>query len=381
MSRVYHILLLSLLLVSQCVVAQTRLSGDRGEAIRCLNSGDVPTAILLFSNAIEQAKDSRNASTGVDGDLLGEYAYALALNHDYEAALINIDRCRTLPGKYQDFYTAQVFYVMGFEEASSVMSRNADIPASLRSSYGPLNGKYASRARISGMAPGETLKRANEIAAKGLVIQAIALLEELRTGFPEEPLVYINESAVWETMGYYKHAENLLRKGIQLMPSNPENKIKIQTYKKHLTSLSGETDRIRTSRSAPGLMIYGGASYTSGLFSVNSRIGLYTSSLLSVSLNAGLSFSEEHVLGNIGISGYKTWKCFVLGAGLTDQIEGKSHQLCFTPAVGLSFLNKNRSSSFDIMLNLMVPFSSNGTLTYSVSIGKTVYLDFNKKKR
>ena len=113
------------------------------------------------------------------------------------------------------------------------------------------------------------------------------------------------------------------------------------------------------------------------MYSLNGRMGVYTSNKFSASLNVGLNYANEKFYGSIGISGYKTWGIFVGGLGITDMFGKDSNTFSLTPSVGLSFLNKKQNSSFDIMVNGYIPFSSEQKFSYSISIGKTIYFDLN----
>lgn len=367
---------------------QEKTRGNQ-EALSLLKSGKIPESVIAYSQAIESAKQNRTAGSGVDGDLLGEYAYALALNHDFEAALVNIDRCRALAGSHQDFYTAQVFAVMGFTAAAEAIGQNATIPSKLSDSYQNLTQTFATKAHISGLSPGISLKRANELAGKGQTAQAIALLEELIAGYPNEPIVYISASTAWESLKQYVRASSLMEKGINLTSHSNNNIERIAIYSTRLNDLKKAS--MLTTRNSwlnnnifgdqpPRLMAYGGVTLANGLFSLNARLGLHTTKLYSMSLNTGLSVSGGQLSGNIGISGYKTWNIFVVGLGVNDQFSKESNVFSFAPSVGLSFPDKSGKSSFDILLGCYLPFSSNSSFSYSLSIGKTVYFDLNKKR-
>lgn len=47
-----------------------------------LKLGDVDKALVCYSQAVKQAQKQRNSGNGVNAELLAEYAYTLALNHD-----------------------------------------------------------------------------------------------------------------------------------------------------------------------------------------------------------------------------------------------------------------------------------------------------------
>ena len=360
------------------------------EALTFLKSGRIPEAVIAYSQAVESAKQNRTAGNGVESDLLGEYAYALALNHDFEAALIYLDRCLALSGTYQEFYTAQVFAIMGFTNASDAIGQNAAIPPALADTYQSLTRAYtATKAHVSGLSPAESLKRANELAGKGQTAQSIAIFEELLAGFPKEPLVYISASTAWESLKQYGYASSLMEKGINLASQSNYTRERLAIYNTRFDDL--RKARLQTTRDSwfqksifgdqiPQLMAYGGATVASGLFSLNARLGIHTAKQYSGSLNTGLAISGNQLTGSIGISGYKTWNIFVVGLGVNDQFSKDTNVFGLAPSVGLTFPDKSGMSSFDIMIGFNIPFSSNSSLSYSISIGKTVYFDLNVKR-
>lgn len=341
-------------------------------------------AIRLYVVAVEGCQENRTSGSGVSGDLLAEYAYALALNHDFEAALMNIDRARMVGTKYGDFYAAQVLTLMGYTDAAQQLMRQAKVPEWIKESYQGLNEKYKTTIYINRDAPETALKRANKLAANRQTIQAIALFEELAAIYPYTYIIYVDHSTVWESLGYYAYAAHLLQKGIGLMPQE-ENENK-QIFQNHLIQVNGLKARYEnpswTKRlfgmNPPKLMTYVGASVAKDMYSLNGRMGLYTSNKFSASLNLGLNYSGEKFSGSIGVSGYKAWGIFVCGLGITDMFGKDMNTFSLTPSVGLSFLNKRQTSSFDIMINGYVPFTKGQKFSYGISIGKTIYFDFKK---
>lgn len=348
-----------------------------------LNEGDVDNAIVSYVSAVNQSQEQRNTGKGVNGDLLAEYAYALALHHDFEAALMNIDRARMVGTKHGDFYTAQILSVMGYKDAAQQLMQQAKVPEWISGSYQELTGKYKTTASINRDAPEAALKRANKLAANRQTIQAIVLFEELATIYSDTYIIYVDYSAVWESLGYYAFSAQLLQKGIDLMPKEQsENK---QIFQNHLTKVNDMKARFENTSwmkhllgmNPPKLMTYVGASAAKDMYSLNGRMGLYTSNKFSASVNVGLNYASEEFSGSIGVSGYKTWGIFVGGIGITDMFGKDSNTLSLTPSVGLSFLNKSQTSSFDIMVNGFIPFSKEQKFSYSISIGKTIYFDLN----
>lgn len=128
----------------------------------------------------------------------------------------------------------------------------------------------------------------------------------------------------------------------------------------------------------PRLMTYIGGSATKDAYTLYGRIGVYTSTDFSASLNVSLGSSNKNFMGSFGFSGYKTWGFLVTGVGFSDMIVKNKHSFSFTPSLGLSFANNNRQSSFDIMLNWYVPFESGEKQSYGISLGKTIYFDLEK---
>lgn len=348
-----------------------------------LKLGNIAQAVKEYADAIVIAENSRTAGSGISGDLLAEYSYALALHHDLEAALMNIDRARMVGTKYGDFYAAQILAVMGYKDASQQLMRFAKVPEWINGVYQGLNEKYKMTASINRDAPETALKRANKLAANRQTIQAMALFEELAAIYPDIYILYVDYSTVWESLGYYAYAAHLLQKGIELMPQEQgENK---QIFQNHLAKVNEMKASFENASwlkrllgmNPPKLMTYVGASAAKDMYSLNGRMGFYTSNKFSASLNVGLNYANEEFSGSIGVSGYKTWGIFVGGIGITDMFGKDSNTLSLTPSVGLSFLNKSQTSSFDIMVNGYIPFSKEQKFSYSISIGKTIYFDLN----
>ena len=164
-----------------------------------------------------------------------------------------------------------------------------------------------------------------------------------------------------------------------------EQKEHKQIFQSHLTKVNEQKAKFENATwlkrllgmNPPKMMTYIGASAANDMYSLNGRAGLYTSNKFSASLNVGLNYACDEFSGSIGLSGYKAWGIFVGGLGITDMISKGQNNMGLTPSVGLSFLNKSQTSSFDIMLNGYVPFSSDQKFSYSISVGKTIYFDLN----
>lgn len=356
---------------------------DIGKARESVLKNQIDSAVLLFADAIKYENTNRSSGNGISGDLIAEYAYALALHHDFEAALMNIDRARMVGTKYGDFYAVQVLTLMGYKDAAQQLMRQAKVPEWISGCYQELTEKYKTTASINREAPETALKRANKLAANRQTIQAIALFEELAAIYPNTYIIYVDYSTVWESLGHYAYAAQLLQKGIELMPQE-ESETK-QIFSNHLTKVNELKEKFENASwmkrllgvNPPKLMTYVGASAAKDMYSLNGRLGVYTSNKFSASLNVGVNYANGDFSGSIGVSAYKAWGVFVGGLGITDMFGKDTNTLSLSPSIGLSFLDKNQTSSFDIMVNGYIPFSSEQKFSYSISIGKTIYFDLN----
>lgn len=350
-----------------------------------LQQGHITSALVQYAHLVKQAQEKRNGGRGVDAELLAEYAYTLALNHDFEAALINIDRARTLGTKYGDFYSAQILLLMGHDHAAEQLMKHAKTPIWMNGVYQSLNQKYATTISINQDTPEKALVRANKLAAQRQFTQAIAIFEELKTLYPDFAIIYIDYSAMWESLGYYGYAEKLLQTGIEKIPQSVDAQNK-QVFIDHLTEVNTLKNKYEDATwvkkilgiGPPKLMTYFGTSIAEDMFSLNQRMGMYSSNQFSASLNIGMNYVGKIFSGSIGVSVNKAWGIWVVGLGLSDQFSEDSNIFSFSPSIGLSFLNKAQTSSFDITLNGYIPFSSKQKFNYSFSIGKTIYFDFNR---
>lgn len=387
--------LLCALLLGQAALAQFSREFAKysfhAQGVELLCSDRISDAIISYSEAVERAKGQRSAGEGVPADLLGEYAYALALGHNFDASLMNLERSRALGGKYTQFYSAQVLNVMGLDEAADEVGKGAIVPDYIEPFCKGLNEKYSSGARVVSRTPQESLKMANALAAQERYVQALAMLGDLKAMYPKEPVIYVSESTVWEGMKHYDKASESLETALSLLPPTSVNQNRRQVYNDHLLFLRSKKSPAPAKTSwlkenilgygTPRLLLYGGATFASGMTSLNARAGLYTSSNFSASLNLGINSASGSTSGSVGLSAYKTMKNLVLGLGVSDMFSKESNVFCLAPSAGLTFPSKDRKSSFDIMLGFTIPFSGGGKIGYSVSLGKTIYIDLNTKKK
>ena len=396
MKRQYIKLIIVLWLCAIPVSAQTLGKGFMGlvgksagltaqqEAHTALKMGMVEQAVNKYAVAVTEAQERRNGGRGVDGDLLAEYAYALALHHDFEGALVNIDRAWMLNAKHKNFFAAQILALMHYTSAAEQLEKKAKVPVWMDENYKTQIVKYAISYAINRDEPQKALKRATQLIQKGQMIQAIALFEELYRLYPRAYIIPISYATVWERMGEYGDAAQLLRQGIGMMAENEGNR---SVYTNHLQKVEHKAAQNRQwvrkiiGSNPPKLMTYVGGTAGKDYFSLDGKVGMYTSSKFSASLNVGIGYTNKSASGTIGFSAYKTWGVFVVGMGINDRIEKSGNTFSLSPQVGLSFMNRRQTSSFDIMLGGYIPCMADGKFSYSLSIGKTIYFDLNKRKR
>ena len=70
----------------------------------------------------------------------------------------------------------------------------------------------------------------------------------------------------------------------------------------------------------------------------------------------------------------------VFGLGINEAISSSDNVFSITPAVGLTFMNKDKDASYDILLNYMIPVKSGFPTTLVVSFGRTFYFTYKGKK-
>jgi tetratricopeptide (TPR) repeat protein len=355
------------------------------EARNKLLADNLQEALLEYSQAITQAQQNRNEAHGVDGDLMAEYAYALALHQDFEAALVYIDRARALEAKDGDFFAKQILTMMGYSEAAKQLTTEEDAPKWISCCYQTLTQSHTAAISINSDAPQDALKRANQLAASKQTIQSIALFEELIKFHPNAYILYIDYSTVWESLGKNEYAAFLLEKGINMMPASERQ----TTFNHHLSEIKNAKteaqDKSRTKKmfgdEPPRLMTYAGATAMKKTFLLNGRVGVYTKNNYSASLDLGLGIVGGAFTGNIGISACKSWGVFFAGLGISDYFTKESNTFGLSPSTGLSFLNRTQTSSLDITFSGFIPLFSEAKFSYSISIGKTIYIDLKGAKK
>lgn len=343
-------------------------------------------AIRLYTEAIETEKSNRTTTKGVDGDLLAEYAYALALSHNFDYALTNIDRARMLKNKYADFYTAQVLLIMGMDSLAEAFL-HTESPEWIGQEHKRLQAKYAIKKDEKNALSRTELKTAYMAMQQSQNIRAITILYRLEHDYPDAFIVPVISSSAWESLGNHQQAAVTLKKSISLIKEEDSVKNK-QEYIDHLQELekkAASSSNIQQTANKLNLrgLVYAGASWSKDMFSLNGRIGAYTNDFASASLTLGIANSEDVSSSNIGLSAYKVWGVFVGGIGVNySKIKDKNNPesnlsmsiFSLSPSLGISIQNTDKKSSLDIMFNINIPFAEESRMHYNISIGRTIYL-------
>lgn len=370
------ILFATALVIASTAPAQISGRGDSWREARFnIKLGDIDRAVEYYSTAVAQAIARRNAGRGVSGELMAEYAYALALNHDYELSLMYIDRARTVGARHADFYTGQVLALLGYSETAQTLTGRP--PEWLDGIWQNRLREHSEKARLSTDRPNDALQRAIQLGENEQHIQAMILYEELLAKYPAEPMVAVAYSTLWESIGQPDQAARMLKRGIELTEKGDTSRRRI--YEQHLDELShaASDSWSRFCRT----IVYAGASTGKEMLGINGRIGISTESKLSLSLTGSYSSFSGNPVTTAGLSVYKSWSWFVLGLGTTCQWIDKKATWGLSPSLGVAIFNLAGDASVDITLGAIIPFSNDDTFSYSLSIGKTVYLDINKKGR
>lgn len=361
----------------------------RNQAFFNMKSGDVNMAVMYYAQSVDKAKENRNAGKGVRGELLAEYAYALALHHDYEASLINIDRAIMLNAANGKFFAGLVLVTMGYNTAAFQLSgltpgQYINVPRYSKwidGLYWNITSAYTEKTKvtINRDSPQEALKRAVDLTERGQTVQAIVLFEELMDKYPNAYNVPASYSTLWEKLGNRVYASTLLKRSIELIGSS--DTASRNAFVEHLRTLDevqplgllGQAKNIKT-------IAYVGASFGK-MTSLNGRLGVSTESKWSTSLNGNVMFLDSSSFGNVGLSVYKTWSFFVVGLGVSRQLSKLSNAWGLAPSVGLTFINRSQTASLDFTSSWQIPFSDDKKLSFNLSIGTTFYLDFKREKK
>ena len=352
---------------------------------------NINEAIATYGKLIKA--DATNPS------LLAEDAYALALAGIYDAALMRLDLCRKMGAVTPEinFYTAQVFALMGYNDLAGEFWKTRDIneaPAWIFSKSSMLLQKYRSKFPVTTTRTRDQLianfKRANELASQTQYFQSIALFHDIIAIYPNEYLPYVGYSITLEKTGALEKSAQSIEKAISLIGNAPDNQANKQFLEKRLATIrqnmtlptpysSPEMPVSKVQDAAgPQMMAYAGGMLAPNTTNINGRIGYFVSGSSNVSLDFGVWKNAEYSSSNVGLTLYNRQKIFVSGAGLGMNAANGNSAFSLKLSVGISKMNKSRTGSIDVFLDMNKGLKQGALTTYCFSIGTSKY--FGKRK-
>ena len=338
-------------------------------------------AISVYSQLI--SKDT------TDVYLNSEFSYALALAGVYDAALFNLDKIRKDAESDPEinFYAAQVLSLMGYEQLSAEFEKTVgkiSIPGWIASKAPEFILKYKRTAKIDDSSAPDRLvsmfKQANYLTAQNFTLQSIAMFEEITISYPGEYLPYLGYSIALERAGMYERSAIVVEQALVLVNENPLDTATKQVLDERLASIQNNIlkEKAGIETAAPGIMAYGGGYVSSSYTSVAAKFGIYYSAANYAAVEMGFASAGGNNYLNLGLTTYKREKIFVVGAGLTSNLGGGVALFYGKISVGLSFMNKKNTSSFDIFLDGKVPLKKGYSTTVGLSIGQSIYFGNRK---
>ncbi len=335
-----------------------------------------------------------------DPVLLAEDAYSLALAGIYDAALMRLDRCRSLGAISPEinFFTSQVFALMGYNDLANEYWKATDInkaPGWIFSKSVVLLQKYKCKSPVSSTKSRDELianfKHANELASQNQYFQSVALFHDIVSIYPNEYLPYVGYSITLEKTGAFEKSAQTIEKAISLIGTSAEDQSKKQLLEKRLATIRQNMTLLPSPYSAPAIkapkiqdvaspqmMAYAGGMMAPSYLSMNGRIGYFISESSNASFDVGILKNAEYSSTNLGLSVYNQKNGFVSGAGLLLSAANGTTTFALKISVGYSKMNKNRSSSFNIFLDVNRTLAKESYTTASLSIGRSFY--FGKRK-
>ncbi len=360
------------------------------EARGLLLSGKKLEALMAYSTLVNA--DTANVALG------SEYAYVLALNGYYEAALFRIDETWKARFLYPEvsYYASQIFSLMGNPAVAAAV--NEEYPGRKDpqwiSEKAPGMIEKNKSPKLPDVLPAEEapeyFSRANKLTSHGNYLMAISLFSNITASWPDEYLPYVGYSIALEKAGFYRLAVVILEKGIKSMekdPSKNENREVLEKRLDLLRSRSSEPPKVTigkvlagssVKKNAPRLMAYAGGMVSPSYTNVNGRFGYFLSGSGNAAVDLGVSSMSGNTSYNVGMTYYQRHKIFVAGFGLTGSFMGNTSAAFFKISVGFSFQSKNKLSSWDIFWDGMAPFSKTQVTTLGFSAGRSMYFGNRK---
>jgi tetratricopeptide (TPR) repeat protein len=344
-------------------------------------------ALPLYARLL--SKDSANVS------LNAEYAYVLALDGIYDAALARLDRIWGQRGNSPDvnFYASQVFALMGYDPLATAItggSFNFPAPEWIASRAPELlqrhGGKYSEEVPAVADDALNSFRKANRLTAQGYYLKSAALFEEITTRYPDEFLPYVGYSIALERAGMLGKSAQSIEKALTAVGDSPDQEETRKMLNARLISVRsrmGTEGRLtspvasllaKTNSDSKRLIASAGGMFAQSFISINGRFGIVNKGAGNTSVDLGMTKSGDATSITLGLSNYMRQKVFVAGYGINGSFGGGTSTIYFKLSVGLSFMNSDGSGSWDIFLDGQQPIAPKGAATtVGMSIGRSVY--------
>ena len=367
------------------------INDERTKARQLILNENKVRAIKVYGSLIE--KDSTNSL------LMAEGAYALALAGLYDGALYRLDRCWSSGTKSPDlnFFTAQVFALMGYDDLANEFWKESEknkIPEWIKNKYKSLLLKNKRNNELRNPpTPEETTSKfniANSLAADDSYIQSIGLFQEITYFYPNDYLPYVGYSITLEKAGALNKSIEAMQKAISLLENTPDDNENRKLYEERLSELQKKTTKIPVNtlpglyqvnlldQNRPQVMTYAGGMVSANLTNFNLRFGYFITGKSNAAIDFNYSYSNGNSRTNFGLSYYTRSKIFVTGLGLSVMSFDGESSASYKISVGISLMNKKKSSSFDVFVDANNGFKTGSYMSYMVSVGTSLYLGRRK---
>ena len=343
--------------------------------------------MVEYNKRIDNAKNDRKQTRGVDPVLLAEYGYVLALANIYDVALITLDEAmcnaKMLPQKdvvkEVNYYVSEVLFLMRYDNLAMPFQRD-NVPPKWISNQDVLNLRniHTTAPIVSREDFKTTFARINKLAAEQSLIQALVLSEELSFFYDKQFVSKMIMGDIWEQLGFFEEAlqcyQNVRDKSEEndslLLHSSEQ---RIQHVQKKICNPFA---RFKLKYN-PRMMLYLGGVFSLSSTSVNARVGVYTNTQFSASLNFAYTHLYEET-GNsfyIGLSAYKRFfNILAVGIGFNQQFGNGDYTFFIAPSVGASIYILRKKISLDVFYNMNIPCKSGMEVQNNLSFGVTTYL-------
>lgn len=358
-------------------------SGSLDRARSLVLAEEFNKAIMLYAELV--AEDTLNSS------LSAEFAYALALEGVYDGALARLDRVWSMSDTPADagYFASQVFSLMGYDDLAGefIKKYGNSAPAWVAASAAGLLEAHRNVAQGTPLS-GESdvvlkFKNANRLAARNSNMQSLALFEEIIREYPEEYLPYVGYSIALENAGLTAKAAQAVEKALDLAVEKEKGDEVINMLNQRLARISslqetsagvGETKAVSATGDTKRYMAYAGGMISQSYINLNARLGIYKKGVGSTSLDLGFGGASGAGALTIGMTTYVRQKVLVGGTGVEVGFGGGTTALNLHFSAGLSFMNREKSASWDIFLDgrqTVVPKGSPTTVGFS--FGRSIY--------